>query len=200
MDYFANFVNSNCYLCNKPGLVICNYCFSKLEKLPLRAIDSYSLYSYNPIASRILLRSKYAPFNYYLLRFLVKNSMVEAVYPKDSLLCPIPISSLKRFERKFNQATIITRDLSKKLNLPWTEIIYRKRDSNPLFALNRDLRKEELKDIFGLNFGYQLLIKDFPNIVLIDDLITTGETLSQAKSVLLKAGFSRVFSLTLFQA
>lgn len=144
--------------------------------------------------------SKYEPYYFYLLRFLIKHTEINLSFPSNSLLCPIPISSLRRFERKFNQATIITRDLSKKMRLPWVELLYRKRDSNPLFSLNRFSRKAELEDIFGVNFGYKLLLSVYPNIILIDDLITTGETISQARKVLLKAGFKKVFAVSLFQA
>ena len=200
MDLFRKILNSNCYLCERPGDVICSRCFKKLENIELKSLERFSLYKYNQTASKLLIMSKYEPYYFYLLKHLIRNTQIKINYPKNSILCPIPISSLRRFERKFNQATIIAREFSKVFKIPIAEVIYRKRDSNPLFSLDRSSRKIELDSIFGLHFGYSLLLKDFPNIILVDDLITTGETMLQAEKTLSNAGFNKIFFLSLFQA
>jgi predicted amidophosphoribosyltransferase len=102
------------------------------------------------------------------------------------------------FERKFNQADLISAEFSRKLNINSQEIIKRVADTKPLFSLGKEARIEELSGIFKPTLFSKFLINKFPNIVLVDDLRTTGETLRQAREVLIQLGSKNVSHLTLF--
>ena len=200
MDTLAKLINGKCYICDRgTEVVICEKCFNKLE--PEGKVTSKKhryLFKYNEIASKILLMSKYSPYNFYILKHLISRAKIDLEVLPNSLLCPIPISSLKRFERKFNQAELISVEFSKKLKIPSLELLYRKRDSAPLFSLDIKRRQKELKDIFESRFFTKWLLSENPDIILVDDLKTTGETLSQAEKALIKRGFKNITFLTLF--
>ncbi len=198
MDNFANFINGLCYICLKREEVICNKCFSRLIAFRNEDPNEISIYRYNEVASKILLMSKYPPYNFYILKHLIRRTTLDFRYPQNTLLCPIPISSLKMFERKFNQADLISTEFSKKLNINSQEIIKRVADTKPLFSMGRKARIKELTGIFKPKLLSKFLINKFPNIVLVDDLRTTGETLLQARRVLIQLGYKSVSYLTLF--
>lgn len=197
MDWLANFINGYCYLCKRVGNVICDRCFGKL--IPYSE-NSESLYFYNEVASKILLQSKYPPYNFYLLSYLIKNSNFKFNSFSNSLLCPIPISPERLFERKFNQAELIAKSLSLKTGLPYANLLIRKRNSNPLFSLNRQERGKELLNIFELRWLAKKLVATNTSIILVDDIKTTGQTLSQARSTLINSGFLKVEIFTIFSA
>jgi ComF family protein len=198
MDNFANFINGLCYICCKREGVICDKCFTGLIPFRNENSNEISIYRYNEIASKILLMSKYPPYNFYILKHLIRRTSLDFGYPQNTLLCPIPISSLKMFERKFNQADLISAEFSRKLNINSQEIIKRVADTKPLFSLGKEARIEELSGIFKPTLFSKFLINKFPNIVLVDDLRTTGETLRQAREVLIQLGSKNVSHLTLF--
>jgi competence protein ComFC len=198
MDNFANFLNGGCYICNKRQGVICNRCFDSLIPISKRPSSDISLYRYNEVASKILLMSKYPPYNFFILKHLIRRSILDFSFSSDTLLCPIPISSLKMFERKFNQADLISTEFAKKLGLNSHEILVRKTDTKPLFSLGKRQRELELEGIFRPTRVGKFLVYKFQNIVLVDDLRTTGETLRQAKQALTTVGYKNVKSLTLF--
>ena len=198
MDNFANFINGLCYICCKREGVICDKCFTGLIPFRNETSSEISIYRYNEIASKILLMSKYPPYNFYILKHLIRRTSLDFSYPHNTLLCPIPISTLKMFERKFNQADLISTEFSKKLNINSQEIIKRVADTKPLFSMGRKERIQELSGIFKPTLLSKFLINKFPNIVLVDDLRTTGETLHQAKEVLTQIGYKSVSYLTLF--
>ena len=198
MDNFANFLSGGCYICKKRNGVICERCFGSLMTISKRSSSDISLYKYNETASKILLMSKYPPYNFYILKHLINRSILDFSFTADTLLCPIPISSLKMFERKFNQADLISSEFAKILGLNTQEILVRKTDTKPLFSLGKKQRELELDGIFRPTLLGKLLVKKFPCIVLVDDLRTTGETLRQAKQTLESVGFKDIKTLTLF--
>ncbi len=199
MDNFAKFLSSSCYICSRRKTdVICDRCFNSLIPTSERFSLDIALYKYNETASKILLMSKYPPYNFYTLKYLIRRSILDFSFTADTLLCPIPISSLKMFERKFNQADLISTEFAKKLGVSSHEILKRKTDTKPLFSLGKRQRELELEDIFRPTRLGKFLANKFQNIVLVDDLRTTGETLRQAKQALATAGYKDVKSLTLF--
>lgn len=222
MDIIAELLSSGCFLCNSSEKYICSKCLSKFEPCIQRCIvcekksqggvthplckvmnpnspDVFlSLYEYNFIASKALKLSKYPPYYFYLLRFLTFESGF--YFDKDKFFtCPIPISSEKMYEREFNQAEIITKALFDVSGILEISILNRTRDTLPLYLLNKIQRRKELKDVFkGNYFKYLAQIYGFKNVLIVDDLKTTGETIFQATKALKKLGFESVSAFSLF--
>ena len=204
--YFLAFIlnRGRCYLCNKYEDVICQKCLEKFETYNkeefLNNSRINSIYYYNQIASKVLISSKYPPYNFYILYFLI-SKVQYFNFPKNTIFCPVPLSSQKMFDRKFNQAEVIAQYFAKKDKIPVFNLLRRVRDSKPLFSLSKKLREEELKKIFKPSLlGLLFPNKTRYNIFLVDDVVTTGQTLSQCLLELKLIGFKNIEILTMFRA
>ncbi len=112
------------------------------------------------------------------------------------MIIPMPISSVRRSERGYNQCEFLLeylRKLSSEFDIR-TDILSKTRNTPHQTKLNR---KERLRNIHGC---FSILdprcIRD-RNIILIDDVVTTGSTLSEVRRVLLEAGARKVIAITL---
>ena len=109
-------------------------------------------------------------------------------------IIPIPLSLTRLREREFNQAQIIAAQISESLQIPLlNKALTRVRHSRPQVELNREERLHNLKGAFAARDKKDLNGKD---ILLIDDVLTTGATASEAARALKEAGVNSVFVFT----
>ena len=109
------------------------------------------------------------------------------------LIIPIPLHRLKLAERGYNQAYYIAKGLSKTLNIPLRDnIIKRKKFTQTQTKLTRKEREENLTGAFKLLRRNKIL--DKKNVLIIDDVITTGATTNECAKVLLNASAKRVYA------
>lgn len=102
------------------------------------------------------------------------------------LLIPIPLAKERKKERGYNQVTRVIKNACKELpDLTYNEkILTRPINTTAQTELNRQERRRNLKGAFTIQSKINLsLIRD-QHILLLDDVVTTGSTLREAKSVL----------------
>jgi ComF family protein len=110
------------------------------------------------------------------------------------VLVPIPMPRIRKFMRGYNQASIIAEELSMLLSLPLDQtILIRTRNSKR--QVETKTRSERMRNQRG-NFGLEGDVSGM-DIVLVDDVSTTGATLDEAKNLLLKGGARSVRAVTL---
>jgi predicted amidophosphoribosyltransferase len=78
----------------------------------------------------------------------------------------------------------------------WPELLIKFHNINPQAGLQRKQRLENVRNAFKLNKKFVNLIKN-KNILLIDDVVTTGATINECTKVLKSSGASKIFCLTL---
>jgi ComF family protein len=131
---------------------------------------------------------------------IIQNEQFQQQIKKGEwLLVPIPLSSSKLRKRGYNQAEILAKELSKKLNLSVKNLLERTRETKTQVGLTNLQRKLNVKDAFILNSSFitnHSSLKNV-NIFLVDDVATTGSTLLEAAKVLKRGGAAKVFGLTL---
>ncbi|TSA29256.1 MAG: ComF family protein [Ignavibacteriales bacterium] len=111
---------------------------------------------------------------------------------KIDLIVPIPLHHLKRAERGYNQSDFIAKGMKKILLVPVkSRLIKRVRFTETQTTMNLVERKENMKDAFALRRNKLLLNK---NVLLIDDVITTGATTSECGRILLECGAANVYA------
>ena len=124
---------------------------------------------------------------------------LEQVMPVGRIaVVPVPLHSRKRAQRGFNQAEMIARGALKKLSRPkrfelCTGILLRQRETESQIGLTSHQRRENMRGAFAVSDPTRILKRD---ILLIDDVVTTGTTVSECARVLLRAGAARVWVAT----
>ena len=111
------------------------------------------------------------------------------------LIIPVPLHTKRLRERGFNQALLLSRLISKKYKIPLDGCtLIRKRQTKPQVGLSEQDRKDNVKGSFLLLKGDKVLDRD---ILLVDDVYTSGNTVEECSKVLIKAGAHKVDVLTL---
>ena len=134
------------------------------------------------------------------------------------ILIPIPLSQKRYQERGFNQAQLICRELvniSKTKHLTPNPSPYQGEGQNQILVLENNIlikpketehqarikdRRERLKNLSG-SFAIKNIEKNKDkikgkNIILIDDITTTGATLNEARKTLRQAGARKIIAFT----
>jgi len=111
---------------------------------------------------------------------------------------PVPLHRRKQAQRGFNQAEMIARAALQRLARPKrfklsTGVLVRRRETGSQIGLTRHQRRENLRGAFAVSDPTRILKRD---ILLIDDVLTTGTTASECARVLLRAGAARVWVAT----
>lgn len=111
------------------------------------------------------------------------------------LIIPIPLYRSKMREREFNQAQVLSDCVARAFNKDTlSDSLIRHRATRPQSELQGDARMQNIQGCFSLTRAHSVAEK---NVLLIDDVLTTGATASEAASVLKKAGAHTVFVMTL---
>jgi ComF family protein len=123
---------------------------------------------------------------------------VGTLFSRTIMVVPIPLHSRKQAQRGFNQAEMIARDALKQLSRPkrfdlCTGILLRRRETGSQIGLTRHQRRENMRGAFAVSDLTRILNR---NILLVDDVYTTGTTASECARVLRRAGAARVWVAT----
>jgi ComF family protein len=111
------------------------------------------------------------------------------------LILPVPLHILKKAERGFNQSYFIAKGFSKKLGLELKSgVIKRIKFTETQTHLNSIDRKANIRDAFKLKNRKTIKNK---NIILVDDVVTTGSTINECARILKEGGASKVFALSI---
>ena len=131
--------------------------------------------------------------------YVTQNTSMNRFIDTKTLVTPVPLHKSRERERGFNQAEILGRDLAKKLNLEFTpDLLIRQKRTKPQADLKGKERLENIKNAFSISLqSPNILRSEYPSILLIDDVWTTGATLQACCDVLKRAGVKKVWALTL---
>lgn len=125
----------------------------------------------------------------HLLSFLT-TLMIHALpvegYNSECLI-PVPMHPSRLRQRGFNQAAELTKQLGRRLKMPW-ELSHCQKKVNtiPQAGLSAQARRKNLRHAFHVKSG------SYQHITLVDDLMTTGSTANELARVLKNQGVKRV--------
>ena len=108
------------------------------------------------------------------------------------MLVPVPLHLLRQRERGFNQSEIIAREIGKLAGLPVENLLRRVRATTTQTHFDRRARMRNLRGALALR--QNVCVKPL-NILLVDDVLTTGSTLDECARVLLEAGYPQPSAL-----
>ena len=110
------------------------------------------------------------------------------------VLVPIPVYRKKKVQRGFNQAELLADLLSRYTGIPADPfMLIRSRETSPQKGLDRDQRVKNIRGAFEVTDGN---CNSYRTVLLIDDIYTSGATISEAARILKVAGVETVYFLT----
>ena len=104
---------------------------------------------------------------------------------KYDAIIPIPLHKKRMKKRSFNQVSLIFHKLIEKNNQLFLPILLRKKNTPPLYNQNSIQRKIILKNSFKINPVFDLQWLKNKNIAIIDDIISTKSTSTEAYNTLI---------------
>jgi competence protein ComFC len=113
------------------------------------------------------------------------------------LIVPVPLHPARERERGFNQATLLAELLAAHVGIPMRPVLERIRYTTTQTAYDRAERMENLAGAFRLRKNRD--VREL-RVLLIDDVLTTGSTLSECAGVLKTAGAISVHAATAARA
>lgn len=121
-----------------------------------------------------------------------KNMPLSILNFKDNLIMPVPLSKKRLRWRGFNQAELLARRLSERYGLALdSDNLIRVKHKTAQAKLDEIHRLENIKECFSWQGGNL----NKKNIILIDDVVTTGATLNECAKVLKASGAGEVYGL-----
>jgi len=117
---------------------------------------------------------------------------------EEVLVVPVPLHARKRRQRGFNQSELIARSALKLKDAPLRfelnpAVLERQRETKSQIGLSRHQRRENIRGAFVVAKPVDVTGRE---ILLVDDVFTTGTTVSECARILRRAGASKVFVAT----
>jgi ComF family protein len=207
---YQNILNTlfpiSCLGCNKPDTWLCDNCLSKIkfnnqpllpstpETKNLDRLISACHYK-DSLLQKVIPAYKYKfatelakPLSQILIQTLEKFDLLT-----NTILIPVPLHKKRFNERGFNQAELLAKNLGQHFNLKVeTRLIIRVKNTDHQARLDRQARLSNLDQAFKCLKPTLVTNK---NIILIDDVSTTGSTLNKIAGILKNAGAKIIWGL-----
>lgn len=213
-----NFLGESGYLCiscaskfdviSEPKCACCGYPFefklkSKNKKLlcpncikkPYKFDGAISAVRYDDFAKKIILPFKHADKTQYAKPISTIMIMAGRKFKDEiDVIIPVPIHLTRMLKRKYNQASLLSTYISKAYQKPVLYSTLLRSKSTPSQGhMSEKERKQNVSGVFVVKKNQRIKGK---NILLIDDVFTTGATVNECTKILKKSGANKVFVLT----
>lgn len=117
---------------------------------------------------------------------------------KGDVVAPVPMHWRRRMEHGANSAAVLAEVLARRLDAPFAEnLLKRRRHTTPQFELTPPQRWDNVRQAFCVRSQYRLA---GAHVLLVDDILTTGATCSEAARALRGAGAAQVTVIVLARA
>lgn len=214
-----------CVSCGRVGSYICDDCYSKIEfvenpvcpvcqrqavsgKTHPGCVNKYRLDGLvvacryrGPVKVAIAkVKYKWVYDIGKILVDLIVNNMWRFDLPAGVILVPVPLHIMRKRWRGFNQAEILAKQLAKQFNVTYAALLFRNRETKTQVGLKKDKRRENVRGAFSLRLaplaqGRTIADVEGKNIVLVDDVYTSGATMGECARVLKRAGANNVWGI-----
>ncbi|MCR4806573.1 MAG: ComF family protein [Lachnospiraceae bacterium] len=199
-DCFTPIEDPYCMKCGKPmqdeTVLLCGECM----KRPHEFTRGRAAFVYDDVLKESVYRFKYGNRPEYAKMYA--SAMAErldtyAKSVKADALVPIPLHKSRLRERGYNQAELLADRLSEHLGIPVRkDILARVGKTRVQKSLGASQRENNLKKAFKIASD----VVKLNNIILVDDIFTTGSTMDAAAACLKEAGVAEVYFLVLGMA
>jgi len=203
-----------CIICSKNGYQLCQDCchlielengflFNGKNRAPdLEYLNKvYWATNYeNFVIKKLIRKYKYSPFykNLFSVFSKILSDFVELNelnFNEIDLIINVPSTIKKKKWRGFDHIEKFCLGFSDKINIPTCRNnLIKIKNTKPQIALSKEERKENVENAFFVKNPEEIKEK---NIILIDDVMTTGATLNECAKTLKLAGCKKIYGLTI---
>lgn len=186
-----------CPLCGRlvEDYGLCQECISLINKTPAYYYDIEDLddlivsSTYSGIMRRLIIDFKFKGKLSY--GEIISEIMTEKILEKNlkgQVITYVPMHWKKEGERGYNQSKILAEKIARNLDLSCQDVFEKVIDTKFQVGLKKFDREENLRDAFHVkNYAQE--------IIIVDDVITTGATISELTKLAKKAGIKKVTAL-----
>lgn len=197
-----------CGFCNKICKEeICSKCRIKIKKHQINIViklqnkyfdELISIFKYEGIIREKILQYKFNDKAYIkntFAKIILKNKKVCGLLKKYDIIIPVPIHKSRKAQRGYNQTQLIASKLAEYINIELcNNVLVKNKNTIAQSKLNKQKRIENIKGAFDI---LNLEKVQGKNVLLFDDIYTTGSTANECSRVLKKAGAKTVGILTI---
>lgn len=184
-----------CIICKSDGFIGLCPCCKKSINRAIFENNNLSYGFYGGILKKLILEFKYE--SNYTAGYLLSNFLLEIIEEnniKADVICYVPMTKKAEKKRGFNQCKVIAKNISNATGIPVRKCIKKIRNTKEQKTLNKEERIENLSGAFKVNNVDNIRNR---NVILIDDVITTGATISECQNILKKSGAKKIIVLTI---
>jgi len=152
-----------------------------------------SVVLYDDFIKKLLFNLKYYDKRY--IAYVMSTLMIKKIADLDleidfDYIVPVPLHSNRFRQRGFNQSELVAKEMSFRTGIKLCTNLKRIKETPPLNKLSIEDRQSALFKAFALNSDIQ------GNIILVDDIFTTGTTLNTCSDVLKRSGVHYILIVT----
>lgn len=189
----------------------CPFCGAVIKTKELACADCLTSFPEEPFVRRLYGETCVAPFRYdgifrrAVIRFKFYGKreyaqrLARAVFAAltkeytdivfDAVTC-VPLSEKRMRERGYNQSELLAKELSKLLCIPYLPLLQKEKDNLAQHSLPKEKRRENVRGVYTI-CGKPKEVSG-RTILLVDDIVTTGNTLHECSRILKRAGAKNV--------
>lgn len=189
--------NQVCPVCQNPSVGGFTHYRCRGHNLPERLLSPFL---YKDLTQKIVQSLKYQKvfalvplITDYLIDFIEENNLSLG---EKTIVTFVPAHPFKIFERGFNQVELLAKELSRCLKLECLPLLEKIKETPSQTSLTKEARLENVKDSFQIKAEMMSRAKE-ADVVLFDDVFTTGATLLECSKALKKGGTRFIYLLTL---
>ena len=189
-----------CLGCGKEGQYICKDCAIFLSEVDMIEAgprsNIMSVWEYEWLMEKLILKIKYDGC-YDIINELVEKAFktIELNLPPDIYITYVPMYRKKEKRRGFNQAELIAKKVGERTNRPVVKLLEKIKDNRSQVGLGPQERAENVKNVFKMIEVRPRSM--WQNVLIVDDVYTTGATVGECVRVLKKSGVKNVWGFTL---
>lgn len=180
-----------------------------MECITISKIDNYKndntkyfdkhgyLFKYDGQIRKLILDYKFEEKAYLYKTFskmILDNKIICNFIMEYDMIIPVPIHKKRYYERGYNQSELIANEIAKRYKYIYKDVLIKNKNNITQSTLNKEERIQNVKNVYELK--NQSIVKD-KNILLIDDIYTTGNTVNECARVLKKGNAHEIGVLTI---
>lgn len=197
-----------CYFCRSTdsGNLMCENCFESIEFLPckiFRNINGCQVFCasvYKDNLQKLIRGLKYhnkKELAYFQAKLMYEYWKKLTVSEKKFVIVPVPLYSKREKQRGYNHMLLVAHEFAKLAGENYiveNNLIKRIKNTKPQYKLSKAQREQNLKNAFEITKNCDKFKNK--NILIFDDILTTGSTLEEMIKVFKQNGFENLYAFT----